>query len=115
MPRATTGVVHHRRQKKILKEAKGFMGGHSVLYRTAKDARRKALQNSYIHRRAKKRDMRRLWITRINAAARVCGMSYSQLIAGMEKAQVTMNRKMLADIAATDMNAFKKIVEQVKS
>ena len=115
MPRSTTGVVHHRRQRKFLKEAKGFMGGHSVLYRTAKDSRRKALQNSYIHRRAKKRDMRRLWITRINAAARMSGMTYSTLVSAMTKANVTVNRKMLAEIAVSDINAFQKMVEQVKA
>jgi len=115
MPRSTTGVVHHRRQRKILKEAKGFMGGHSVLYRTAKDCRRKALQHSYAHRRAKKRDMRRLWITRINAAARMSGMTYSTLISAMDKANVAVNRKMLAELAVTDMNAFQKMVDQVKA
>ena len=115
MPRSTTGVVHHRRQKKILKAVKGYIGGHSVLYRTAKDCHRKALRHSYEHRRAKKRDMRRLWIIRVNAASRMCGMSYSKLIAALAKANVTINRKMLAEIAATDMNAFKKLVDQVKA
>jgi large subunit ribosomal protein L20 len=115
MPRATTGKVHHKRQRKILKDAKGFIGGASVLYRTAKDARRRALQHSYQHRRMKKRDMRRLWISRINAAARICGISYSVLIGAMEKANVMVNRKMLAEIAVTDINAFKKIVETVKA
>ena len=115
MPRSTTGVVHHRRQKKILKAVKGYIGGHSVLYRTAKDCRRKALQHSYEHRRAKKRDMRKLWIVRINAAARMCGMSYSALINQLAKANITVNRKMLAEIAVTDMNAFKKLVESAKA
>lgn len=115
MPRSTTGVVHHRRQKKILKAVKGYIGGHSVLYRTAKDCRRKALQHSYAHRRAKKRDMRKLWIVRINAAARMCGMSYSALINQFAKANITVNRKMLAEIAVTDMNAFKKLVESAKA
>ncbi|MGL4369149.1 MAG: 50S ribosomal protein L20 [Spirochaetota bacterium] len=115
MPRATTGVVHHKRQRKILKQAKGFMGGHSVLYRTAKDSRRKALQNSYAHRRAKKRDMRSLWITRINAASRLCGMTYSTLVDAMEKANIEVNRKMLAELAVKDMPAFQKFVDQVKA
>lgn len=115
MPRSTTGVVHHQRQKKILKAAKGYIGGHSVLYRTAKDSRRKALQHSYAHRRAKKRDFRSLWIVRINAATRLCGMSYSTFIASMEKANIAVNRKMLAELAVTDMNAFKQLVDQVKA
>lgn len=115
MPRATTGKVHHKRQRKVLKEAKGYIGGASVLFRTAKDARRRALQHSYEHRRMKKRDMRRLWISRINAAARLCGVSYSVLIGNLEKANIAINRKMLAEIAVSDMNAFKKIVEQAKA
>jgi large subunit ribosomal protein L20 len=115
MPRATSGLVHHKRQRKILREAKGFIGGAGTLYRTAKDARRRALQSSYAHRRLKKRDMRGLWITRVNAAARMCGISYSRLIAAMEKANVIINRKMLAELAVTDMNAFRAMVEQVKA
>jgi large subunit ribosomal protein L20 len=115
MPRATTGKVHHKRQRKVLKDAKGFIGGASVLFRSAKDARRRALQHSYEHRRRKKRDMRRLWISRINAAARLCGISYSALIGGLQKAQITVNRKMLAELAVTDMGAFKKIVESAKA
>lgn len=114
MPRSTTGTVHHRRQRKILKDAKGFRGGAGVLYRTAKDARRRALQHSYAHRRLKKRNMRSLWITRINAAARLCGMSYSVLINRLLKSNVQIDRKMLSDIAVTDINAFKKLVEQIK-
>ncbi|HNX57797.1 MAG TPA: 50S ribosomal protein L20 [Spirochaetota bacterium] len=114
MPRATTGLVHHKRQRKVLREAKGYIGGASTLYRTAKDARRRALQHSFEHRKLKKRDMRGLWITRINAAARICGISYSKLIAAMDKANVQINRKILADIAVTDINAFRAIVDQVK-
>lgn len=114
MPRATTGRVHHRRSKKILKDAKGFIGSRSTLFRTAKDARRRALQNSYIDRRKKKRDFRALWIVRIAAAARLCGISYSKFIAGLKASSVEINRKMLAEIAVTDMAAFKKIVETVK-
>ena len=114
MPRATTGTVHHKRQRKVLREAKGFIGGAGVLYRSAKDARRRSLQHSYEHRRLKKRDMRRLWISRINAASRMCGVSYSVLINAMEKANIQINRKMLAELAVSDMNAFKRMVEQVK-
>ncbi len=114
MPRATTGRVHHRRSKKILKDAKGFIGARSTLFRTAKDARRRALQNSYIDRRKKKRDFRALWIVRIAAAARLCGTSYSKLIGGLKTSRIEINRKMLAELAVTDMTAFKKIVETVK-
>ncbi|HPI23322.1 MAG TPA: 50S ribosomal protein L20 [Spirochaetota bacterium] len=114
MPRATTGLVHRKRRSKVKKDAKGFRGARKNLYRTAKDARRRALQNSYIHRRAKKRDFRTLWIVRINAAARLCGISYSRLIAGMGAAGIQIDRKMLADIAVTDMGAFKAIVGKVK-
>jgi large subunit ribosomal protein L20 len=114
MPRATTGRVHRKRRTKILKDVKGFYGARRSLFRTAKDARRRALQNSYIHRRAKKRDFRSLWIVRINAAARLCGISYSRLIAGLHTADIQIDRKMLADLAVNDMNAFKAIVGTVK-
>lgn len=112
MPRATTGKIHHRRSKKILSDVKGFTGSRSTLYRTAKDARRRALQNSYKDRRRKKRDLRGLWIIRISAAAKLCGTSYSRLIAAMKKCDIQINRKMLAEIAASDMNSFHKIVEE---
>ncbi len=114
MPRATTGRIHHKRRVKILKDAKGFYGARSKLYRTAKDARRRALQNSYIHRRKKKGDFRSLWIQRINAAARMCDMSYSVLISGMKKAGIDVNRKMLAELAVSDFQAFKSIVDRVR-
>ncbi len=114
MPRAKSGKIHKAKRKKILKDTKGFIGARSTLYRTAKDARRRALQNSYIHRRLKKRDFRRLWIIRINAAARSCGMTYGNLISGLKKSEIDINRKMLADMAVNDMDAFKKIVETVK-
>jgi large subunit ribosomal protein L20 len=114
MPRATTGRVHRKRSKKILKDVKGFIGARSVLYRTAKDARRRALQNSFIDRRRKKRDLRGLWIIRVAAAARMCGLSYSKFIAGLKASNIEINRKMLAELAAKDMQAFKKIVDVVK-
>ena len=114
MPRATTGRVHHQRSKKILKDAKGFIGSRSTLYRTAKDARRRALQNSYKDRRRKKRDMRALWIMRISAAAKLCGTSYSVLISALKKSGILLNRKMLSEIAVSDMNSFQKIVESTK-
>ncbi len=115
MARATTGRIHQKRRRRILKEAKGFRGSRSKLYRTAKDARRRALQNSYKHRRMKKRDFRTLWIMRINAASRACGLSYSRLISGLKTSNVDINRKMLAEIAVSDMDSFRKIVEKVKA
>ena len=114
MPRATTGRVHHKRSKRVLKDVKGFRGARSKLFRTAKDARRRALQNSYKDRRRKKRDMRVLWIIRINAGARVCGISYSKLIAGLNANNIDINRKMLADLAVNDFAAFQKIVDMAK-
>ena len=112
MPRATTGRVHHKRSKKVLKDVKGFIGSRSTLYRTAKDARRRALQNSYKDRRRRRRDMRSLWIVRISAAARLCGVSYSSLISTLKKSGIEINRKMLAEIAVSDMDSFQKIVDQ---
>jgi large subunit ribosomal protein L20 len=114
MPRATSGKTHNEKRKKVLKDAKGFIGARSKLYRTAKDARRRALTHSFAHRRAKKREMRSLWIIRINAAARIHGISYSRLIAGMTKTGIELNRKMLADIAVTDLSSFQKIVEAAR-
>jgi len=115
MPRATTGKVHRKRSKKILKGAKGFIGSRSTLLRTAKDARRRALQNSYKDRKRRKRDMRELWIVRIGAAARLSGISYSRFISGLKKSGITLNRKMLAEIAVTDLATFQKIADLVKS
>ena len=114
MPRATTGRIHHRRRAKVLKFVKGFKGARSILFRTAKDARRRALQNSYKDRRRKKRDMRSLWIVRINAAARIHGISYSRLISGMKNADIQINRKMLAELAVTDLNAISALVEKIQ-
>lgn len=112
--RATTGKVHHKRQKRVLKDVKGFIGGRRRLFRTAKDARRRALQNSYKDRRRKKRDFRSLWIVRISAAVKMFGTSYSKFIFALKQANVTLDRKMLADIAVKDIESFKKIVEKVK-
>ena len=114
MPRATTGLVHRKRARKILKDVKGFIGSRSKLFRTAKDARRRALQYSYIHRRQKKRDMRSLWIVRIGAASKSFGMSYSRFISGLKKNDIAINRKMLAEIAVSDIDAFGKLVEKVR-
>ena len=111
MPRATNNVASRRRRKKILKQAKGYRGGRSKLIRTAADAVDRAGQYAYRDRRQKKRNFRSLWITRINAAARENGTTYSQLIAGLGKAGVEVNRKVLADLAVTSPDAFKALVE----
>jgi len=111
MPRAISGQVKHKRTKKILKEAKGYSGARSKLYRTAREAVMKAGQYAYRDRKGKKRDFRKLWIARINARARVAGMSYSTFISGLNKAGVVINRKYLADIAVNDDAAFDKLAE----
>jgi len=115
MARAITGKVHHKKQKRILKDAKGYFGARSKLYRTAKDARRRALQNSYKDRRRKKRDFRALWIVRINAASRMFDLSYSRFISGLKKSNISIDRKMLADLAVNDIDTFGKIVAKVKA
>jgi large subunit ribosomal protein L20 len=109
--RIKRGNVARKRRKKILKLAKGFRGSHSKLFRTANQQVMKALRNAYRDRRKKKRDFRRLWITRINAAARMHGISYSQLIGKLKKANVEINRKMLAQLAVIDPAGFTKVVE----
>ena len=115
MSRVKRGNVARKRRKKILKLAKGFRGSHSKLFRTANQQVMKALRNAYRDRRKRKRDFRRLWITRINAAARMNGMSYSKLTHQLKKAEVGLNRKMLAQLAMVDSNAFTKVVEVAKS
>ncbi|VEP17461.1 50S ribosomal subunit protein L20 [Hyella patelloides LEGE 07179] len=114
MPRVKRGNVARKRRKKILKLAKGFRGSHSKLFRTANQQVMKALRNAYRDRRKRKRDFRRLWITRINAASRQHGLSYSQLTGKLKKANVGLNRKMLAQIAMLDPQAFAKVVEVAK-
>jgi large subunit ribosomal protein L20 len=111
MARVKRGNVARKRRKKILKLAKGFRGSHSRLFRTANQQVMKALRNSYRDRRNRKRDFRRLWIARINAAARQHGMSYSKLMGGLKKADVQINRKMLSQLAILDPAGFSKIVE----
>ena len=112
MARVKRGNVARKRRKKILKLAKGFRGSHSRLFRTANQQVMKALRNAYRDRRKKKRDFRRLWITRINAAARLHGMSYSQLIGKLKKADILINRKMLAQLAVLDPDGFAKVLEK---
>ena len=114
MPRVKRGVTAHRRHKKVLKQAKGYYGARSRVYRVAKQAVTKAGQYAYRDRRVKKRTFRSLWIARINAQARAEGMSYSQLIAGLKKAEIVLDRRVLADLAVHDKAAFGQIVEQAK-
>lgn len=111
MTRVKRGNVARKRRNKILKLAKGFRGSHSKLFRTANQQVMKALRNAYRDRRKKKRDFRRLWITRINAAARLQNISYSQLINKLKTANIQLNRKMLAQLAIVDPQAFTKVVE----
>ncbi len=108
--RVKRGNVARKRRKKVLKLAKGFRGSHSRLFKIANQQVMKALRNAYRDRRKRKRDFRRLWIARINAAARQNGISYSKLMGQMKKADVQINRKMLAQLAATDPSTFAKVV-----
>lgn len=114
MPRVKKGVTAHKRHKKILKLAKGYRGSKSKLFKKANETVMKALYYARRDRRAKKREFRKLWIARINAAARINGISYSQLINGLSKAGIEVNRKMLADLAVNDMASFGKLVETAK-
>lgn len=114
MPRVKTGVTAHRRHKKILKLAKGYKGSKSKQFKKANETVMKALYYARRDRRAKKGVFRRLWIARINAAARANGISYSRLIAGLTKVGVEVNRKMLADLAISDANAFAQLVAVAK-
>jgi large subunit ribosomal protein L20 len=111
MTRVKRGNVARKHRNKVLKLAKGFRGSHSKLYRVANQQVMKALRNAYRDRKKKKRDFRRLWIARINAAARVHGMSYSKLIGQMKKADIQLNRKMLAQIAILDPASFEAVVK----
>jgi large subunit ribosomal protein L20 len=114
MARVKRGVVARRSHKKILKAAKGYYGARSRVFRVAKQAVIKAGQYAYRDRRAKKRDFRALWITRINAQSRAEGLSYSRLIAGLKKANITLDRRVLADLAVHDKTAFAAIVDKAK-
>ena len=115
MPRAKGGFKTRRRRKRILKMAKGYYGAKSRLYRIATEAVDKALQYAYRDRRNRKREFRSLWIVRINAALRSVGMTYSQFINGLTKAEININRKVLADMAVKDPKAFNALVETVKA
>ena len=114
MPRVKRGVTAHARHKKVLKQAKGYYGARSRVYRVAFQAVIKAGQYAYRDRRQRKREFRQLWIARINAASRMNGLSYSRLIAGLRKASIEIDRKILADIAVYDKAAFTAIVAKAK-
>jgi len=111
MPRSQNKVASHRRRKKVLEQAKGYWGARSKVYTIAKHHVEKALSHAYNDRRLKKREFRGLWITRINAGARMNGTTYSRLISGLEQKQVSINRKVLADLAANHPQAFAEIVK----
>ena len=115
MPRVKRGVTAHARHKKILALAKGFRGRRKNVFRIAKQAVMKAGQYAYRDRRTRKRVFRQLWIARINAASREQGLSYSKFMAGLKKAQIDIDRKVLADLAVTDPAAFGSIVAKVKA
>ncbi|MFZ5631857.1 MAG: 50S ribosomal protein L20 [Bacillota bacterium] len=115
MPRAKSSVVSRNRHRKVLKLAKGYRGSKSKLYRVANIQLLKSLAYAYRDRRNKKREFRKLWIARINAAARMNGLSYSRFMNGLKQAGVDINRKMLADMAVNDAGAFGQLVEVAKS
>lgn len=115
MARIKRAVTAHKKRRKVFKLAKGYFGARSKLYRTAKPAVMRALRYAYIGRKLRKRDFRKLWIARINAAARINGMSYSKLINGLKIADVTVNRKMLAELAVNDPTGFAQVVTVAKT
>ena len=115
MARIKGAMMTRKRRKKVLKLAKGYFGAKSKLFKTAKEAVMKSGQYAYIGRRQRKRDFRRPWIARINAAAKLNGMNYSTFMNGLKKAGITMNRKMLAELAVSDAAAFTALVEKAKA
>ena len=115
MPRVKTGQTARQRRKKILKLAKGYVGARGKLYRTARETVERGLVFAYRDRRVKKRTFRGLWIIRINAGARLSGLSYSQLIKGLKSAHVELDRKILADLAVSDQPAFNQLAELAKT
>lgn len=114
MARVKGGFVVRRRHKKVLKLAKGYFGSKHRIFKTANEQVMKSMQYAYRDRRTKKRDFRKLWIVRINAAARMNGLSYSKLMHGLRLAEVNINRKMLADLAVNDLNAFNSLATVAK-
>jgi large subunit ribosomal protein L20 len=115
MARVKRGPHNHLRHKKVLKFNKGNFGSRHLLFRRANETMLKALWYAYRDRRVRKRDLRKLWITRINAAARINGITYSKLVFGLKKAQIAINRKMLADIAVRDPKTFSEVVTKAKA
>jgi large subunit ribosomal protein L20 len=115
MPRAKGGFKSRHRRNRIRKHAKGFRGGRSKLWKAVVEAVHRKWRFALFHRRKKKGDFRGLWIVRINAAARALGLSYSRLIAGLDKANVKLDRKILSDLAISDPNAFQKVVEAARA
>ena len=115
MARIKRAVTAQKKKRKVMKLAKGYWGAKSKQYRAATEQVRRSLRYAYIGRKLRKRDFRRLWIARINAAARMSGMSYSAFMGGLKKANITVNRKMLADLAVNDAAAFAKLVELAKN
>ena len=115
MARVKSGSVTRKRRKKVLKLAKGYRGSKHSLFKTANQQVMKSLQYAYRDRRQRKRDFRKLWITRINAAARMNGLSYSRLMHGLKQANIQVNRKMLADLAVNDEKAFAELAEKAKA
>jgi len=114
MARAKNAPARRRRRKRWLKRAKGFVGGRSRLYRTARETVQRAMMFATFHRRARKRDFRALWIIRISAGARENGMTYNRLINGLQKSKIEINRKMLAELAVSDRSVFKELVKIAK-
>ena len=114
MPRATSAVARNKRKKKIFKAAKGYFGGRKNLYKTAKDAVEKGWEHAYRDRKKKKRNFRQLWIARINAAVREHDISYSRFINGLKEAGIELDRKVMADLAVRNPEAFAALVEQAK-
>ena len=114
MARLKRAVNAHKKRRKVLKLAKGYFGTRSKQYRTASEQVRRSLRYAYVGRKLRKRDFRRLWITRINAAARLSGMSYSTFINGLKKQNIEVNRKMLADLAVNDADACAQLVKLAK-
>ena len=112
--RVKRGVANRKKHNKVRKLTKGFRGSLSKVFRASNQAMMRALRYAYRHRRTKKRDFRRLWIQRINAAARISGISYSQLINGLKKANIEINRKVLADLAVNDAATFSRLVDSAK-
>ncbi|MEN6373092.1 MAG: 50S ribosomal protein L20 [Armatimonadota bacterium] len=115
MPRVKRGTMTHKRHKKVLERAKGYWGGRSRLFKTAKEAVMHSMQYAYRDRRNKKREFRRLWIARINAACREQGLTYGRFIEGLSKAGVELDRKMLSEMAINDAKAFSQLVEQARA